>query len=617
MVDMAAATAHKDGVTPPSLPAGYEHGTSRAYRHCRPSCAACRAANAEQKAARRAARLSRGVPEEVHGRPFGYSYWNCRCPACSRAYLGEPKPRLPTRREDQAASTSAIAGVDTRVVRYSYEILPDPIAALRLRHLVGSARYIYNSAVRYGQAYRETHGQYPPLAGQSALLITEPRQRLPWLAAVPYSALSGALRDAQVAQSNHIASLAKRRKGPKVGAPRMKRKKHGGSAHFDGSRFRIKGGWRNTGATGGRLFLGEYVGWVGVRWSRALPSDPSSLTLVLKPTGRWYASFVVREPVRRTQANVPGRVAGIDLGITHFATIARSDGQLEKVDNPRFLLRLERKLAHMERDLARMVGPERGRKPSARWERQRRRIARLHAHIANQRENFARTLAARLIRENQALVVEALGVASLARTKVGKSVNDAAWGMFLKALAEGSANRGRDLILLPRYYPGSRICSACGVLDGAKPLSARWWTCPSCGVTLDRDINAAVNHLEYASMVASLPAGEQEALELAAGLAERINARGWGVGPDWALFGDTTPCETSIGRTGWERKLLARGRRSRRAALRRKQARKTSKPGAAQMKASMLAEDCGGIAAGSRRIRQIAASENPQESRAE
>lgn len=466
--------------------------------------------------------------------------------------------------------------------------------------------------MKYAEAFRAEHGRYPSVAGQSALLITEPRKRLPWLAAVLRAVLNNALRDAQTAQANHVSSLAKKRKGPKIGAPRTKRRAHGGSITLGEHSFRIKGGWQNTGPTGGRLFLGAGIGWVGVRWSRPLPSDPTTATVVMRPTGRVYVSFVVREPLQPTQPQNTGRVAGIDLGLTHFATIAYSDGRTEKIENPRFLLQLEHKLAHLQRDLARKEGPKRGHKPSNRWEKQRQRVARLYAHIANQRENFARREAARLIRENQGIVIESLNIAGLARTKVGKSIYDSAWGIFLKALAEGAAKRGRDLIVLPRFFPGSQTCSACGVLDGPKPLSVRTWACRACGASLDRDINAAVNHLKYAFELAGSPSSVLEEHDLAAGLAERINARGWGVG-QLALARDTTPCEARISRTGRERKLLARRRRSRRDALRRKHVPGSRKPSAETQAAQGTVGDAKGLAEGFQRI-PVAdpAAETPQ-----
>lgn len=253
----------------------------------------------------------------------------------------------------------------------------------------------------------------------------------------------------------------------------MKRKSHGGSVSLGDGAFRIAGGWQDTGRTGGRLHLGMHIGTVGVLESRPLPSDPTTATVILTPDGRRWVSFIVREALALSKPQNPGRVAGGDLGLTHFATIAYSDGRTEKIHNPRFLQRQKRKLAHMQRGLARMKGPARGRKASKRWATQRRRVARLHTHTANQREYFARREAARLIRENQGIVVGSLNIAGLGQSNVGNSVYDTAWRISLRALQEGSVERGRGRSpgARPRRWASGeakRSWTGCGPAHGAR-----------------------------------------------------------------------------------------------------------------------------------------------------
>lgn len=86
-----------------------------------------------------------------------------------------------------------------------------------------------------------------------------------------------------------------------------------------------------------------------MRWTRPLPSMPSSVAIMLRPSGRWYASFVVQEPVRRTKAQAPGQVVGIDLGLEHFAVLAYSSGRVERIENPRFGAEQERSMQHQAR----------------------------------------------------------------------------------------------------------------------------------------------------------------------------------------------------------------------------------------------------------------------------
>jgi IS605 OrfB family transposase len=135
----------------------------------------------------------------------------------------------------------------------------------------------------------------------------------------------------------------------------------------------------------------------------------------------------------------------------------------------------------------------RKRKGSANRERARRRVARLYARVKDARHDFLHQTSTRLLRENQAVYVEDLAVQGLGRTRLAKSVHDASWGTFLRLLEEKSRRYGRALVRIPRFAPTSQTCSACGLVDGAKPLGIRVWTCSGCGVDHDRDTNAARN----------------------------------------------------------------------------------------------------------------------------
>ncbi len=119
-------------------------------------------------------------------------------------------------------------------------------------------------------------------------------------------------------------------------------------------------------------------------------------------------------------------------------------------------------------------------------------MAKAHAKVADARKDWAHKQSTAIIRENQAVFVEDLCVAGLARTRLAKSVQDAGWGMFTRMLEEKAARYGRVFVKADRWFPSSQMCSTCGRVDGPKPLSVREWTCP-CGAVHDRDLNAAKN----------------------------------------------------------------------------------------------------------------------------
>jgi putative transposase len=132
----------------------------------------------------------------------------------------------------------------------------------------------------------------------------------------------------------------------------------------------------------------------------------------------------------------------------------------------------------------------------------------LHRKVREARLDYHHKLALRLIRENQTVAVESLHVTGLARTRLAKSVHDAAWGTLLRLLVEKAARCGRQIIAVGQWEPRSQTCSVCGTKDGPKFLNVRKWTCGACGVRLDRDFNAAVNIMLVAGRAESLNARE-------------------------------------------------------------------------------------------------------------
>ena len=238
---------------------------------------------------------------------------------------------------------------------------------------------------------------------------------------------------------------------------------------------------------GGKLRLPK-IGDVSVRWSRELPSEPSSVTVIRDSAGRYFASFVVQAAPDALPGTEP--VVGIDLGLTHFAVL--SDGR--KIASPRFLGRAENKLRRAQQALSRKEKGSRNR------DKARGKVARAHARVADARREFHHQLSTTLIRENQAVAVEDLAVAGLARTRMAKSVHDAGWSAFVHMLEYKARRYGRDFRRIGRFVPTSQTCSACGARDGPKPLHVRAWQCPGCGAWLDRDVNAAVNVAKAAGL---------------------------------------------------------------------------------------------------------------------
>lgn len=234
----------------------------------------------------------------------------------------------------------------------------------------------------------------------------------------------------------------------------------------------------------GRLRLPK-IGDVQVCWSRDLPSAPSSVTVIKDASGRYFASFVVDTDPAADADRFPdaGAEVGIDLGLDWFAVL--SDGT--KVASARFLRRAERKLRRTQRAHSRKERASRNKDKS------RARLARAHARVTARRADFHHKISTAIIRDNQAVYVENLCVAGLARTRLAKSIHDVGWAGFVTMLQYKAARYGRQFGKVGRFEPTSQVCSACGTKDGPKPLKIRQWTCPACGTVHDRDVNAARN----------------------------------------------------------------------------------------------------------------------------
>jgi putative transposase len=360
-------------------------------------------------------------------------------------------------------------------LRYNYRLYPTPGQQQALARAFGCARLVFNDGLSARQQAHAVGLPYITNAELSArLTAAKATPERAWLSDVSAVVLQQALADLNVAYENFFASLKGHRKGPKIGPPRFRsRKDRRQTIRFiANARFKI--------LPGGKLRLPK-IGDVPVRWSRPLPCEPSSVTVIKDPAGRYFASFVISDEPDVLPATEP--VIGIDLGLKHFAVL--SDGQ--KISSPRFLRRAEKNLKRRQRDLSRKEKGSRNR------DKARLKVARAHARVADARRDFHHQLSTALIRDNQAVAVEDLAVKGLARTWLAKSVHDAGWSGFVGMLEYKARLYGRTFIRIGRFEPTSRTCSACGIKDGPKPLHVREWTCPSCGTRLDRDINAAVN----------------------------------------------------------------------------------------------------------------------------
>ena len=205
---------------------------------------------------------------------------------------------------------------------------------------------------------------------------------------------------------------------------------------------------------------------------------------VSQRAGRWYASLTVERDDKPVMNPPKGGAVGVDLGVKTLATL--SDGTI--IENPRYLKKSERKLKKAQRALSRKI------KGSNRRAKAKVKVARIHAHVANQRLDGLHKLTTWLTEKYSDISVEDLHVAGMVKNHhLAKSVSDAAFGEFRRQLEYKATRTGARLHIVDRWYRSSKTCSKCGSVKAKLSLSERTYTCEGCGLVLDRDLNAAIN----------------------------------------------------------------------------------------------------------------------------
>jgi putative transposase len=298
----------------------------------------------------------------------------------------------------------------------------------------------------------------------------------PFLKEVDAQALTSEKLNLQTAFTNFFE-----RKADGVGFPQFKAK------HKDKDSYTSYTTNHNIRVEGRKLRLPK-VGFVYFRnyedidWSAR---NIKHVTVTRSRAGKYYASIMVEETAPEALPTSEFEI-GIDLGLKDFCVT--SEG--EAVENPRFLKESETRIADLQRALAKKQ------KNSKRREELRLRITREHEKVANRRKDFLDKLSTRLLRENQTVVVEDLDVREVAEGDHAKSEHDTAWRIFLNKLQYKAEWYGRTIVRVGRWFPSSQLCHCCGFKNTlTKDLNVRSWTCPQCGTSHDRDVNAAINIL--------------------------------------------------------------------------------------------------------------------------
>ncbi|WP_345694861.1 RNA-guided endonuclease TnpB family protein [Kitasatospora terrestris] len=353
---------------------------------------------------------------------------------------------------------------------FKYRFYPTDAQAAELSRTFGCVRKVYNMALQARtEAWTLRQERVNYNATSAMLTAWKKTEDLAYLSEVSSVPLQQTLRHLQGAFTNFWVKRAK--------YPTFKsRKKSRKSAEYTSSAFRYRDG---------SLTLAKMAEPLDIVWSRPLPDGavPSTVTVSQDSAGRWFVSLLCEDrPAMPAPVNP---AVGIDAGITGLVTLSTG----EKINNPKHERADREQLAKAQRELARKA------KGSANRDKARLKVARVHARIADRRRDFLHKLTTRLIRENQTVVIEDLTVRNMLKNRtLSRAISDASWTELRSMLEYKAQWYGREVITVDRWFPSSKLCSACGTLQGKMPLNVRTWTC-ACGTTHDRDVNAAKNIL--------------------------------------------------------------------------------------------------------------------------
>ncbi|WP_406308906.1 RNA-guided endonuclease InsQ/TnpB family protein [Streptomyces sp. NBC_00623] len=366
---------------------------------------------------------------------------------------------------------------------FKYRFHPTNEQAAELSRTFGCVRKVYNLALEARTvAWFQRQERVNYNATSAMLTQWKKTEELAFLCEVSSVPLQQTLRHLQGAFSNFFEGRAK--------YPRFKSKKRNRRcAEYTRSAFTYRDG---------ALTLAKMKSPLAIVWSRPLPegAEPSMVTVSQDSAGRWFVSMLCEDASVRPLPALDTAV-GIDAGITTLVTLSTG----EKITNPRHERRDRTRLAKAQRVLAKKEKGSRNR------DKARIKVAKVHARIADRRRDFLHQLTTRLVRESQTIVIEDLTVRNMVKNKsLARAISDAAWTDMRSMLEYKCTWYGRNLVAVDRWFPSTKLCSACGTVQDKLPLNVREWTC-GCGATHDRDVNAACNILAAGLAVTACGAG--------------------------------------------------------------------------------------------------------------
>jgi putative transposase len=349
---------------------------------------------------------------------------------------------------------------------------------IQIGNLIDDLHGVHVHLLELQRRYYRIYGKYASFARICRHITKLKRRTKPHWNQLPSQVIQQVARRIDLGYQRFFDNIEDRGKGRtvrKVGKPRIKPQHRYNSLTFTQSGYEIEGNRIDI-----KCLKKSFTFWKHREWTGTI----KTVTIKRDTVGDYYLYLVCEDSAPTEALPLTGSVAGADFGMKTFLTL--SDGM--KIESPQFFKQSLNAIRSAHKALSRKQ------KGSGAWYRAKRHLARLHKKIANRRRDWFFKVALRLVRKYDTLAIETLNLEGMKRLW-GRKVSDLAFGEFSLILEWMCTKYGKTLAKAGQWQPTTKVCHGCDSKNETLTLEDRYWTCPSCSTSHDRDINAAINIL--------------------------------------------------------------------------------------------------------------------------